>query len=126
MPAGADDVRAIANNRYITDPLPAWKQIFSMARPVVTWSLATVASGLAAGFWSLLVARVVVGVGEASYLVLAPTIIDDVTPLDRKGESYRAFSSATCACVRSCSVRRVPTLNGDWLRSVIKRCASVA
>jgi MFS family permease len=58
---------------------------------VVMWSLATVASGLATGFWSLLVARVVVGVGEASYLVLAPTIIDDVTPIDRKGTALSVF-----------------------------------
>jgi Flp pilus assembly protein TadD len=35
-----DDVRAITNRHYIIDPLPAWKQIFSMARPVVNWSLA--------------------------------------------------------------------------------------
>jgi len=62
-----------------------------IALGVVTWSLATVASGLAVGFWSLLVARVVVGVGEASYLVLAPTIIDDVTPLDRKGTALSTF-----------------------------------
>jgi MFS transporter, Spinster family, sphingosine-1-phosphate transporter len=62
-----------------------------IALGVVTWSLATVASGLAVGFWSLLVARVVVGVGEASYLVLAPTIIDDVTPLDRKGSALSTF-----------------------------------
>jgi MFS family permease len=62
-----------------------------IALGVVMWSLATVASGLAIGFWSLLVARIVVGVGEASYLVLAPTIIDDVTPLDRKGSALSVF-----------------------------------
>jgi MFS family permease len=62
-----------------------------IALGVLVWSAATVASGLAIGFWSLLVARVVVGVGEASYLVLAPTIIDDVTPLDRKGSALSVF-----------------------------------
>jgi tetratricopeptide (TPR) repeat protein len=35
-----DDVRAITNRHYIIDPLPAWKQLFSMARPLVNWSLA--------------------------------------------------------------------------------------
>jgi MFS family permease len=65
-----------------------------IALGVVTWSLATVASGFAVGFWSLLVARIVVGVGEASYLVLAPTIIDDVTPLDRKGTALSVFYAA--------------------------------
>src|SRR3954466_10775375 len=45
-----------------------------IALGVVIWSLATMASGLATGFWTLLAARVVVGVGEASFTVLAPTI----------------------------------------------------
>src|SRR3569833_1860339 len=65
-----------------------------IALGVVTWSLATVASGLATGFWSLLAARVVVGVGEASYLVLAPTIIDAVAPIDRKGTALSVFYMA--------------------------------
>lgn len=58
---------------------------------IIVWSAATVASGLATGFWSLLVARIVVGVGEASYAVLAPTIIDDLTPIDRKGTALSIF-----------------------------------
>jgi predicted MFS family arabinose efflux permease len=58
---------------------------------VVIWSAATVASGFASGFWSLLAARVVVGVGEASYAVLAPTIIDDITPIERKGSALSVF-----------------------------------
>jgi len=58
---------------------------------VLVWSAATVASGLAAGFWTLLAARVAVGVGEASFAVLAPTIIDDITPLDRKGSALSTF-----------------------------------
>jgi len=43
---------------------------------VGVWSAATIASGFATGLWSLLAARVMVGVGEASYATLAPTIID--------------------------------------------------
>jgi MFS family permease len=62
-----------------------------IALGVVIWSLATVGSGLATGFWTLLIARTVVGVGEASYAVLAPTIIDDVTPADRKGTALSVF-----------------------------------
>lgn len=58
---------------------------------VLVWSAATVGSGLATGFWTLLFARVVVGVGEASFAVLAPTIIDDITPPERKGSSLSAF-----------------------------------
>jgi len=55
------------------------------------WSLATIGSGLATGFWSLLAARVVVGVGEASFAALAPTIIDDLAPPDRKGKALAVF-----------------------------------
>jgi MFS family permease len=58
---------------------------------VIVWSLATVASGLASGFWTLFAARVVVGIGEASYAVLAPTIIDDLFPPERKGSALSTF-----------------------------------
>lgn len=62
-----------------------------IALGVLIWSLATVGSGLSTGFWSLLAARIVVGIGEASYVVLAPTIIDDLTPPDRKGSALSVF-----------------------------------
>jgi len=62
-----------------------------MALGVVIWSAATVASGLSTGFWTLLAARIAVGVGEASFAVLAPTIIDDVTPPERKGSALSTF-----------------------------------
>src|SRR5690606_27962761 len=54
---------------------------------VGVWSVATVASGLADSFAMLIAARVVVGVGEASYATLAPTIIDDLTPPQQKGRA---------------------------------------
>jgi MFS transporter, Spinster family, sphingosine-1-phosphate transporter len=66
-----------------------------IAAGVLVWSAATIASGLASGLWSLLLARAVVGVGEASYATLAPTIIDDVTPADRKGRALAIFYIAT-------------------------------
>lgn len=62
---------------------------------VLVWSAATIASGFATGLWSLIAARVLVGVGEASYATLAPTIIDDVTPADRKGRALGVFYIAT-------------------------------
>lgn len=62
-----------------------------IALGVVIWSLATMASGLATGFWTLLAARIVVGVGEASFTVLAPTIIDDVIPTGGKGKALAVF-----------------------------------
>ena len=58
---------------------------------VLIWSLATIASGLAQGFWPLLAARIAVGIGEASYATLAPTIIDDLTPPSGKGKALSIF-----------------------------------
>jgi MFS family permease len=58
---------------------------------VVTWSAATLASGFSTSLATLLVARAVVGIGEASYATLAPTIIDDITPPDKKGKMLAIF-----------------------------------
>ncbi len=62
-----------------------------IAAGVAVWSAAAFASGLATGFWTLVAARVVVGIGEASYVSLAPTIIDDLTPIHRKGKALAVF-----------------------------------
>ena len=62
-----------------------------IALGVVIWSVATAATGLANSFWTLLAARAVVGVGEAAYATLAPTIIDDITPPERKNSALAIF-----------------------------------
>jgi MFS family permease len=66
-----------------------------IALGVAVWSLATIGSGLATGLGSLLLARALVGVGEASYATLAPTVIDDITPPERKGRALAIFYVAT-------------------------------
>ena len=43
---------------------------------VAVWSIATMVSGFAESFGMMIAARVFVGVGEASYATLAPTIIN--------------------------------------------------
>ncbi|MBA2544461.1 MAG: MFS transporter, partial [Deltaproteobacteria bacterium] len=58
---------------------------------VLTWSAATMFSGLAGSLGSLIAARALVGIGEASYATLAPTIIDDITPPDKKGKTLAIF-----------------------------------
>ena len=58
---------------------------------VIVWSLATFATGLTHSFGTMLIARVFVGVGEASYATLAPTIIDDITPPDQKSRTLAIF-----------------------------------
>jgi MFS family permease len=61
---------------------------------VLVWSLATIATGLAHGPVGLIVARAFVGVGEASYVTLAPTIIDEVAPPARGGRWLALFYTA--------------------------------
>jgi MFS family permease len=58
---------------------------------VLVWSAATIASGLATSLGALFVARAAVGIGEASYATLAPTIIDDLSPPDKKGKLLAIF-----------------------------------
>ncbi len=58
---------------------------------VLVWSLATVATGLSSGLVAFLIARMFVGIGEASYATLAPTIIDDMTPPESKNRTLAIF-----------------------------------
>ena len=58
---------------------------------VIIWSLATFATGLCNSFGTMMIARVCVGIGEASYATLAPTIIDDITPPDQKSRTLAIF-----------------------------------
>jgi MFS transporter, Spinster family, sphingosine-1-phosphate transporter len=71
------------------------KRKWLIAFGVIVWSAATCASGLATTTFQLLVARAFVGIGEASYATLAPTIIDDITPPHRKGRALAYFYGAT-------------------------------
>lgn len=58
---------------------------------IAVFSLATAASGLMRSFVSMLGARFAVGVGEASYGTLAPTIIDDLAPPSQKSRWLAVF-----------------------------------
>lgn len=66
-----------------------------IAAGVAAWSLATAASGMASSFGAMILARVLVGIGEASYASLAPTIIDDLSPPEKKSRDLAIFYSAT-------------------------------
>jgi MFS family permease len=58
---------------------------------VALWSLATGAAALATGFWSFLVARALVGVGEAAYATIAPSLISDFYPPARRNRILTIF-----------------------------------
>src|SRR5216683_4493213 len=64
------------------------------AAGVFVWSLATVASGLAPTYALLLVARAVIGVGEASYAVVTPSLLSDCYPADRRARVLGIFYAA--------------------------------
>ncbi|MEO7097606.1 MAG: MFS transporter [Polyangiales bacterium] len=72
-------------------PSPLLTRTALMAMGVLVWSVATAASGLASGPTSLMLARIAVGVGEASYATIAPTIIDDLAPPEKKNRWLAYF-----------------------------------
>src|SRR5262245_59569889 len=61
---------------------------------VILWSLASGASGLAGTFVALLAARCLVGVGEAAYGPVAPTILTDLYPVAIRGQVLAWFYMA--------------------------------
>src|SRR5205823_13066785 len=58
---------------------------------VTVWSLASGASGLAAGFVMLLLTRCLVGVGEAAYGPVAPSMLSDMYPVRDRGKVMAGF-----------------------------------
>jgi MFS family permease len=70
------------------------KRLHIAAAGVALWSLATFASGLAASFAWLALARAVVGIGEASYTVVTPSLLSDHYPPGRRGRALSVFYAA--------------------------------
>ena len=62
---------------------------------VILWSLASGASGLAGTFIALLLTRCLVGIGEAAYGPVAPTVIADYYPVKVRGQVLAWFYVAT-------------------------------
>lgn len=62
---------------------------------VAIWSLATAAAAFAQGFGSLLLARSLVGVGEAAYATIAPAILSDFFPPEKRNRVFTIFYVAT-------------------------------
>ncbi|KAL8156046.1 hypothetical protein AgCh_001212 [Apium graveolens] len=51
---------------------------------LTVWTIAVVGCGISFNFWSIAVCRMLVGVGEASFISLAAPFIDDHAPVDQK------------------------------------------
>ena len=58
---------------------------------VIVWSVATGGTGLAPTFTLLLITRAFVGIGEAAYNPVAPTMIADLYPVEQRGAKLSLF-----------------------------------
>jgi len=86
---------------------------------VALWSLASGASGLAAGFSVLLVTRCFVGIGEGAYGPVAPTVLSDFYPVAQRGRILALFYVAipvgsALGFVLGGSVARLDPQNQSW------------
>lgn len=83
---------------YATLGVPIAGLADRMARPLVIaggialWSLATAACGLASGFSELLLARMMVGAGEAALSPAAYALINDLFPREKLGRAIGVYS----------------------------------
>lgn len=71
-----------------------WSRTRLIALGVAVWSVATALGGLAWSFASLLVARALVGVGEAAYGTIAPSLLADYYPRSHRGRAFSVFYAA--------------------------------
>ena len=62
-----------------------------IAAGIFVWSLGTVLTGFATSFLVLLAFRVLVGVGEASYATISPSLISDTFPSERRNNALTIF-----------------------------------
>src|SRR5438552_7113129 len=62
-----------------------------IALGIFIWSLGTMLTGFASGFVALLWYRVIVGVGEASYATISPSLISDTFGADRRNNALTIF-----------------------------------
>ena len=62
-----------------------WPRRYLVAGGVLLWSLATILSGLAGTYHHLLLSRSLIGIGEAGFGVVAPTLISDLFSREARG-----------------------------------------
>jgi MFS family permease len=76
----------------------SWGDLGSRTRPmaigVLVWSLATFLSGFARDYPQLLAGRAIVGIGEAAYVAIAPALLADCFPTERRGRVLAVLNMA--------------------------------
>ena len=101
------------DDRQTALPLSAFLVVYMLASPVfgslagrmsrkhlvalgvALWSLATAAAALAGSFTTFLLARAAVGIGEAAYATIAPSILADFFPPSKRNRVLTLFYVAT-------------------------------
>ncbi|MGJ7512200.1 MFS transporter [Variovorax sp. GT1P44] len=71
-----------------------WGRVKSITLMAFVWCLATIACGLATSYTQLLVARAMVGVGEAAYAAAGAALLAHTFPIGRRAAIQGAFQSA--------------------------------
>ncbi len=71
-----------------------WRRTWLVGIGVALWSAATVASGLARNFWHMFLARMSIGVGEATLSPCTMSIIADSFPPARRGKPIAVYTAA--------------------------------
>ena len=85
---------------------------------VAVWSAATIGSALSHSFWSLLVCRAIVGVGEGAYGPSANTLLCAAAPPDKRGRALGIYNvgmafGATTGLVLANGLAS-PSVHMDW------------
>jgi MFS family permease len=83
---------------------------------VTLWSVASGASGLAAAYWLMFLTRCFVGVGEAVYGPVAPDVISDLYPVEKRGQTLAWFYAAIPfgGALGYALGDRMVQMTGDW------------
>jgi MFS family permease len=68
-----------------------WKRTRVIAIGVTLWSVMTATSGLAIGYWTYLLTRMGVGIGEASCAPAGQALIGDLYPAERRARAMGIF-----------------------------------
>jgi MFS family permease len=89
-------INAFMLGYFVTSPIfgalgDRYRRRELIALGVAVWSIATAASGMMRTFLAMAGMRIIVGVGEASYATLAPTIIDDLAKPAAKNRWLSVF-----------------------------------
>lgn len=89
-------VTAFMIGYFVTSPIFGWlgdrfSRKWLIAAGIFVWSLGTVLTGFASSFVMMIAFRVLVGLGEASYATISPSLISDRFPPEKRNNALTIF-----------------------------------